>query len=334
VRFATDGQSLFSSSSDGTREWPLVPQGGEPNRMPRLGYYLEPGWLVRALPDGLEVEPIAGGRVRRLIGVSESVQIALAVSPDERQLAAATVHGPKAEKVVRVWDLETGKVNVVGPLPGGGDGYEGGVISVRFLDQDRLLAGGRPAGLFVFDLRDGTTKVLASKPSDSIAGVSRRQDFGMGVHITSRTPRIGELVRFDLNGGAPKVLALHGDSVESAALDPTDTWVATGSFDGVVRIGRVSGDEPYYFFGHEGTINDVAFSPDGKWLAAGAKDKTIRLWPVPDGTKPPFHTLPREALLAKLRALTNLRVVPDPDSGTGYKVEVGPFPGWAKVPEW
>jgi hypothetical protein len=37
-------------------------------------------------------------------------------------------------------------------------------------------------------------------------------------------------------------------------------------------------------------------------------------------------------LLAKLRSLTNLRAVPDPD--TGWKVEIGPFPGWAEVPEW
>jgi WD40 repeat protein/DNA-binding winged helix-turn-helix (wHTH) protein len=332
LRFALDGQSLIFWSSDGlTREWRLAPQGGEPNR--EWEGFLEPGWLVKDVPGGLEVKPLAGGPVRRLTGFSENVQIQVAVSPDERRLAAAGSHGPKGDKVIRVWDLETGEVQMLGPVPGAGDGAEGAIVSVRFLDQDRLLAAGR-AGLVLFDLRDGASKVLASKPADLIAGVSRRQDFGMGVHVTSRTPRIGELVRFDLVGGVPKVLASHGRSVQSAALDPTDTWVATGSFDGVVRIGPVSGEEPYYFFGHEGTVQDVAFSPDGKWLASAGKDKKIRLWPVPDGSKPPFHTLPREELLSKLRALTNLRVVPDPDSGTGYKVEVGPFPGWAKVPEW
>jgi hypothetical protein len=55
---------------------------------------------------------------------------------------------------------------------------------------------------------------------------------------------------------------------------------------------------------------------------------------VPDASKPPFQSLPREELLAKLRALTNLRAVPDPSSATGYKIEAGPFPGWARVPEW
>jgi len=36
----------------------------------------------------------------------------------------------------------------------------------------------------------------------------------------------------------------------------------------------------------------------------------------------------------RIRALTNLRVVPDEGSDTGYRVEIGPFPGWKKLPDW
>jgi hypothetical protein len=53
---------------------------------------------------------------------------------------------------------------------------------------------------------------------------------------------------------------------------------------------------------------------------------------MPGGT--PFHTLPYEEILKRLRALTNLRVVPDGSSDTRYRVEVGPFPGWKDVPTW
>jgi WD40 repeat protein len=70
------------------------------------------------------------------------------------------------------------------------------------------------------------------------------------------------------------------------------------------------------------------------WIASGSEDGTIRLWPMPDLSKPPLHTLPHDALVAALRALTNLRAGRDPGSDTGWKIEVGPFPGWAKVPTW
>jgi hypothetical protein len=48
--------------------------------------------------------------------------------------------------------------------------------------------------------------------------------------------------------------------------------------------------------------------------------------------KPPLHTLPRDELLAKLKSLTNLRVVRAPESG--WKIEIDPFPGWEDVPTW
>jgi hypothetical protein len=46
-----------------------------------------------------------------------------------------------------------------------------------------------------------------------------------------------------------------------------------------------------------------------------------------------IHALPREELIAKLHKLTNLRAVRS-ESGPGWTIEVGPFPGWRDVPEW
>mgnify|MGYP001827480420 FL=1 len=55
---------------------------------------------------------------------------------------------------------------------------------------------------------------------------------------------------------------------------------------------------------------------------------------MPDLSKPQLHTLPREELISKLKTLTNLRVVRDPDSATGWKLTHDPFPGWETVPTW
>jgi hypothetical protein len=55
---------------------------------------------------------------------------------------------------------------------------------------------------------------------------------------------------------------------------------------------------------------------------------------MPDLSQPPLHTLPRKELIAKLKTLTNLRVVRDQDSPTGWKLTHDSFPGWEMVPTW
>ncbi len=56
-------------------------------------------------------------------------------------------------------------------------------------------------------------------------------------------------------------------------------------------------------------------------------------FPVPDFSKPPLHKRPYDELLRVLRSRTNVRVVPDPESATGWKLGRDPFPGWAELPE-
>jgi WD40 repeat protein len=111
--------------------------------------------------------------------------------------------------------------------------------------------------------------------------------------------------------------------------------IVTGDNDGVVRVGPATGEEPHLRSGgHTGQVTAVAVSPDSRWVASVSDGGSFNLWPMPDVTRPPLHTLPHAELMAKLEALTNLRVVRDPTSSTGWKLEVGPFPGWKDVPTW
>lgn len=86
--------------------------------------------------------------------------------------------------------------------------------------------------------------------------------------------------------------------------------------------------------GHHGLVLGAAVSPDGKWIATGGNDGTIRLWPMPDVTRPPLHTLPLEELLAKLESFTNLRAVVDRKSPDGYSLKTEPFRGWGDLASW
>ena len=118
------------------------------------------------------------------------------------------------------------------------------------------------------------------------------------------------------------------------ALDLAGTVAVTPDRDGVVRVGPVTGEEPHILLGHERSIEALAVDPEGRWIASGSKDTTIRLWPMPDLTKPPLHTLPLDELITKLKTLTNLRVVRDPESATGWTLTHDPFPGWETLPTW
>ena len=129
-------------------------------------------------------------------------------------------------------------------------------------------------------------------------------------------------------------LSSHRKQLTAVGLDPGNTLVATGSFEGTMRIGPTSGEEPRLLLGQEGegAIYSLAFSPDGRWIAASGESFRIYVWPVPDISKPPLHRRSHDELLALLRSHTNLEALPDPASSTGYRLEVGRFRAWAPMP--
>ena len=51
-------------------------------------------------------------------------------------------------------------------------------------------------------------------------------------------------------------------------------------------------------------------------------------------SKPPLHALPHDALMAKLDTFTNVHLVEDESTPTGYRADVRPFPGWETPPTW
>jgi len=88
--------------------------------------------------------------------------------------------------------------------------------------------------------------------------------------------------------------------------------------------------------GHQAIVSTVLASPDGRWIASVDTDGAVRLWPMPDSSRPPIHTLPHGELMTRLESLSNLRAVSDEDSSTGYRVvpDAAAYRGWATLPSW
>ena len=228
---------------------------------------------------------------------------------------------------MRIWDVASG--NEITRL----DARDTSFIapSLVFLPDGTLAAGG-PYGVLLWDVTRKTSRTLwapekydPEKTAWSLRrSASGRLAFAYGGHAYVLDPQVGPARRLDS----------HGDQVITAVIDQTGAIVVTGSDDGTVRVGPATGNAPHLLLGHNAPVIAVAISRSGEWIASGGHDTTVRLWPMPDVSKPAPHTLPLPDLLAKLKAQTNWRAVTDPAAPGGYRLEPGPFPGWAEVPEW
>ena len=340
LAFGPEGRWLASSSWDGTvRLWPLEGDAPPPGR---VLFNSPPGEseLLRQVavsPDGesllVGTENFGVWLISRVSGefrkmpVFEGGAWGVSFSPDGRLAAAVGGAWSGEIGVVRVWEVATGdEVAVLAAT------QEPNFSPILFTG-DREILTASDLGLRRWDLNTGNCDVVYEGVTFHFAASNDGQRVGM-IELPEESALTGRAVILDLDTGAVTPLETHGNRLKLVALDSTGTIVVTGDLDGVVRVGSAANEEPHLLLGHEGPIYALAIDPQGRWIASLGQDKTVRLWPMPDLSKPPLHTLPREELINKLKTLTNLRVVRDEESATGWTLTHDPFPGWETVPTW
>jgi WD40 repeat protein len=202
-------------------------------------------------------------------------------------------------------------------------------------DGERVVASER-RGIRVWDLSADTWWGVGPGDAQVVSGDGERiyASFGLFANANPGVDAAVGVRVYDLEKGAAIRDIPSHPNVVSIALDWSETILVTGGMDGAVRVGPVSGAEPHLLLGQRDTNHGVAVSPDGLWIASANVDGTVRVWPMPDVTKPPLHTLAHDELLASLKRLTNFRAVEDAESDSGYSIEYGPFPGWGDDPDW
>jgi WD40 repeat protein len=247
-----------------------------------------------------------------------------AIDPTGRYIAVGYQDYPGGPpSYVHVLDLETREIQRL-------EFGQGFVNDLQFTPTGDLLSvhGGR---LVRWNLRDGGHELLLER-------VRRFKLSPDGRSLLVISPN-WRAVFHDLETGASRELSSHGSGIHQVAFDVSGTLAITGDHRGAVRVGPVTGEEPHVLLRHQGPLaitpstTMLAVDPLGRWIASTAESESrVVLWPMPKGE--PILGLPSKEFLARLKTLTNIRVVPREASPTGYDIEFAPFPGWETPPTW
>lgn len=238
VALSTDGQTLVTAAF----EAPLLVWGLEP-----------PGTAPGTLGDG-----------------SREV-LALALSPDGRQLAVAYLDGG----VTRFSLAEPGAAQELPPTGAGRP-----LLALAFSpDGTTLAGGGDDSRVYLWDLEAGGAPASLDGHTAPVLAVAFSPD---GATLASgggdATARLWNPAR----GQTRAVLRGHRGNVNAVAFSPDGQTLATAGEDGTARLWstRTPTRTPVVLPGHERQVNALAFSPDGQTLATTGDDGRVRLWPL------------------------------------------------------
>ena len=209
---------------------------------------------------------------------TDDSQLALALSPDGKKLAAAG-----CDRIVRVWDIASGK------LEQSIENHADWVMGLAFSpDGKHLLSASRDKTAKVWDLAAKESLATFSDHQNNVYGVAITPDGKHGISVgEDNNIRVWQAT--DANnqiGKQTKTIGGHSKAVLRLALNTAGKTplLATASADGTVKLSDpTAGNAKTSLTGLGDWVYAVAISPDGKLVAGGAYNGEVRVWKTEDG---------------------------------------------------
>jgi RNA polymerase sigma factor (sigma-70 family) len=288
---SADGKALLAGSGLGRlRLWPLA--GGGPPRtidahtgeVTAVAFARDGKRFASAGADGrVRVWTAADGKEALPTPGHNDKGTAAAYSPDGKLIVTAGL-----DRAIRIWDAASGReLRRV-------EGHAGGTNCLAFLPGGEFLSGGRDGSIRRWDPATGAERGRFPPQGGSVEALAAAPD---GTVFASGTSG-GVLCLWDAATGKVRLRQkAHRRQVAALAISTAPPggfrgiaansargWVlASGGWDGAIRLWDVQTGKELKEFSHPSGVTGLAFTADGRVLASGGRDGTLILWEVATG---------------------------------------------------
>jgi WD40 repeat protein/tRNA A-37 threonylcarbamoyl transferase component Bud32 len=288
VAFTPDGSRLVSAAHDGTvRVWDAV-TGAAVLTVPGGSPFLN---CVAISPDGRRIASASRDRDIRLWDADSGE--ALGTLPGHAEYVTSVAFDPEGErlvsgggdKLVKVWDVESREEITTFR------GHENAVMGVAFSPDGRqVLSGSADRTIKVWDvtrIQKPLTLVGDGSRVDSAVFLPDGRRIVSGGGSYTDHGEAGDVTIWDAETG--QALQAFPEYGRLVAASPDGQRIATGTYDGRLRVWEVDGGTLVLTLGGHKGVHDLAYSADGQRIVSGSFEGEVKVWDAATGAL--LHTL-------------------------------------------